>query len=219
VASPQSFVAGAWEGAVVALVGAPRSGKSRLAKACDAAGAWSRRLVYEPHAARDRIESRRGRLLYPWPGRLVSVSALLRCPELLDREPLRLVVAPDPCDGSERALGAQFAAVARAAWHTGGITIVAEEAALYARHTLGLANLIATGGGHAGMRLLVISQSWTRIPIDVRRCVSHVVAFAQSEPADVSELRKKCGPGFARGVARLALGAPPLTWRLGDALT
>lgn len=202
---------------MVAVVGAPRTGKSRLVKELDAAGAWPRRIVFEPHGMRDRLEAQRGRKLYPWPGRLVTVRALLERPELLDVEPLRLVVVPETATGDEAACGRDFAAVARLAWHTGDLTIVAEEAALYARHTLGLANLLATGGGHAGMRLLAISQSWTRLPIDVRRCVSHVVAFAQSEPADVAELRKKCGQGFARNVARLELGSRPLTWRLGDA--
>lgn len=223
VRDPVAFVAEAHAGAVVAIVGVPQSGargvrwgKSRLAKAVDASGAWPRRLVFEPHGRRDRLEAARGKPLHPWPGRLVSAGDVVRTPGLLDWDPLSLVVVPDgAADEEER--GRMFAAVARAAWHTGDLTVIAEEAAIYARHAIELMNLIATGGGHAGIRLVLISQSFTRIPIDARRCVSHVVAFAQGESADLDALRKRCGAGFAAQVARLALGARPITWRVGDA--
>lgn len=214
---PLAFVAESHEGAVIALVGAPRTGKSRLAKEIDASGAWRRRVVFEPHGARDRLEASRGRELYPWAGTLLGVRDLLEVPEALDVDPLALVVVPEPGDGVE--LGADFAAVARLVWHTGDLALVAEEAALYGRHAVELVNLIATGGGHAGLRFVGISQSWTRLPIDFRRCVSHVVAWAQSEPADVIELSKKCGRRFGARVARLGLGDRPLCWRLGDAMT
>lgn len=220
---PVAFVAEAHPGSVVAIVGVPQSGargarwgKSRTAKAVDASGAWPRRIVFEPHGRRDRLEAARGKPLHPWPGRLVSVGDVLRSPGILDSDPLDLVVVPDGArDEEER--GRMFAAVARACWHTGDVTVVAEEAAIYARHAVELMNLIATGGGHAGLRLVLISQSFTRIPIDARRNVSHVVAFAQGETADLDALRKRCGRGFAAGVARLGLGARPLTWRVGDA--
>jgi hypothetical protein len=213
---PIAFIRSAWAGAVIALVGAPQTGKSRLAKDADAAGVWPRRLVYEPHGRRDRLEVARGRKLWPWRGRLVSVADVLRNPAILDVDPLALVAVPDGAR-DEAARGKLFSAIGELVWETGGITLIAEEAAIYARHALEVANLLATGGAHADVRLVLISQSWTRIPLDVRRCVSHVVAFTQSEPADVDELRKKCGKEFARRVAALNRGASPLLWALGDA--
>jgi len=202
-------------GSVVAVIGAPGTGKSRAVKAAAAAGAWPRRVVYEPHARRDRIEEARGRKLYPWPGSLVSIRDLMRRPDLLDSDPLALVVDPAGLDAVS--MGRDFGTLARLAWHTGDLTIIAEEAAIYARQALEAATLISTGGRHAGLRLIAISQSWTRIPLDVRRCVSDVIAFAQSEPRDVDELGRKCGRDFAERVRRLSSGAIPCTWRQGDA--
>lgn len=215
--TPIDFVREAPEGSVVALIGAPRTGKSRLAKAADAAGAWRRRVVFEPHGLRDRIEETRGRRLYPWRGRLVTVGALLESPYLLDSDPLRLVVVPEGRSEAER--GRDFEAIGSLAWATGGITVVAEEAAIYARRAIEVATLIATGGGHAGMRLVVISQSWGRIPVDVRRCVSHLVAFAVSEAGDLRELKPKIGARRTAAVASLHAGDPPILWRQGDAAT
>lgn len=197
---------------MIALVGAPGTGKSRTARA--AAEAWPRRVVYEPHGERDRIEARRGKRLYPWRGDLVRLHDLLRDPAVLDRSPLRAVVVPGTLDPA--ASGAGFAALCRLAWHTGDLSIVAEEAALYARHAVEAANLIATGGRHAGVRLVMISQRWGRIPIDVRGCVSHLVVYALSEASDVQDLAAKCGRVFAQRARALAAGDAPLTWRQGD---
>lgn len=219
---PVAFLADAHEGAVIAVVGAPQSGvrgaewgKSRTVKAVDATGVWPRRVVFEPYGVRDRVEASRGRRLYPWPGRVVTVRQLVADPSILDFDPLSLVVVPDMGRGAD--LGRAFETVADLAWSTGGITVIGEEAALYARNALELCNRLATGGGHTGMRLVMIAQRWGRVPIDVRGCVSHLVAFAQAEDADVDALRKRCGRRFADEVQRLGVGARPLTWRLGDA--
>lgn len=215
--TPIEFIRSAEEGSVVAAIGPPRTGKSRLIKAADAAGAWPRRLVFEPHGMRDRIESARGRELYPWPGQIVTTGALLAAPVLLDREPLRLVVTPE--GRTEKARGEDFEAIGNLAWTTGGITLIGEEFAIYARRAIEVANLIATGGGHAGMRLIVISQSWGRIPVDVRRCVSHLVAFGATDAGDLEALRQTLGKRRTAAVASLKKGDPPVLWRRGDALT
>lgn len=209
---PVEFVREAEPGSVIALIGAPGTGKSRTAKA--AAEAWPRRVVYEPHGERDRVEAARGKELFPWRGDLVRLPDLLRAPSVLDRDPLRLVIVPGTLDAERSGRG--FAALCRLAWHTGEIAIVAEEAALYARHAVAEATLIATGGRHAGVRLVMVAQRWGRIPIDVRECVSHLVAYAGAG-ADLKELAAKCGAAFAQGVRALKRGDGPQTWRQGDA--
>ena len=214
---PIEFVRSAAEGSVLAIIGPPRTGKSRLAKAAADAGCWPRRLIFEPHGLRDRIEATRGRQLYPWRGVLVTVGQLLATPAMLDRDPLRLVVVPEA--RGEEARGRDFAAVGDLAWSTGGLTVIGEEFAIYARRAVEVANLIATGGGHAGMRLVVISQSWGRIPVDVRRCVSHLACFGASDAGDIKALRQTIGKRRTAAVAALQVGDPPILWRQGDAAT
>lgn len=214
-----AFLAASTPGEVLASTGVPRSGKSRTVKLADQLGAFPRRLVFEPYAARDRIESARGNQLYPWAGEVVAFPELVRNPRryLCRAAPLRLVIDPacDPFDARE--LGRRFTSCAKLAFYAGGVDLIAEEAALYAREATPAMLLVATGGGHARMRLVVISQRFGRIHIDARGCITRIVAFAQSEAADLDALRTKCGPAWTAKVARLDREAgTPVTWRIGQ---
>lgn len=203
-------------GATCAVIGAPGTGKTRAVQHADRHGAFRRRVVFDPYALTDRREASRGRLVTPWPGVLVTPRGLLECPEVLDREPLAVVVAPETDEPAQ--LGRDFQAVCRLAWSTGDVDVIAEEAGLYGREAARMVQRLASGGRHVGVRLVLLSQSVTRLPIEARRYLSHVVAFAQGEPADVANLRQRCGRKFAARVQALRVGGPPEFWRLGDAL-
>jgi hypothetical protein len=218
IAAAAAFLAESVPGEVLASTGLPRTGKSRTVKAADASGAFGRRVVFEPYAARDRLESAAGHELYPWAGQVVAYPELVRNPRrYLCGSRCRLVVDPG-CDAFDaRELGRRFTSLAKLCFAVGGIDLVAEEAALYGREATPAMLLVATGGGHARMRLVVISQRFGRIHIDARGCITRVVAFAQSEAADLDALRVKCGRPWADRVARLDphCGTPVL-WKAGQ---
>jgi hypothetical protein len=145
---------------------------------------------------------------------LISVRDLCAHPDVLDRPNLRLVVALDSRTEQDR--GRDFSRVLELAWHTGDLDIIAEEIGLYGRAAVEWVMQVASGSGHAGIRLHTICQSVGRIPIDARRHFSHVAALAQGEESDLDALRKRCGRAFAAAVSRLRKGDPPVTWQLGE---
>lgn len=203
-------------GSVVGVLGAPGSGKSRAVQAADEAGAFRRRIVFDPYAWTDAASLARGAPAYPWPGRYVTPAELATAPELPDIEP-RLVVAARTLD--RRRLGRDFELVADIVWHTGGVDLIAEEAGLYSRDAVDLIMRLASGGRHVGARLVLIAQSLTRLCIDARRHLSHVVAFAQGEPQDIRELRLRCGRAFSHAVRTLRPGDGRFyMWRQGDVM-
>jgi hypothetical protein len=214
-----SFIAQVPHGGVCAVLGAPRSGKSRALKEADVAGGLgSRRVVFDPYARRDLLLHRAGAKGSPWTGAYVSARELVESPEeLLDFDPVRLVVAPTDLKSS--ALARDFSRVVRACWAAGDVSLVAEEAGLYGRQATEAVMLIASGGGHAAMRLFIVCQSLGRVPIDARRHISHLIAFAQGEPQDLIDLRSRCGAPFVTRVQQLKLGDAPQLWKLGDAMT
>lgn len=204
-----SFAADLRPGDVCAWIGAPRTGKSRALMAADDGGAFPRRVVFDPYADRDRKNARnagtRGHV-HPWPGMLVTVPDLLDHPRLLWTEAERggLVVAPTNLE--PEAVGKDFAALARLAWEVGDVDLLAEEAGLYSRHAVSMVMRLASGGGHAGVRLVLVSQSFTRLQADARRHVSAVLAFPTGAAADFDELRGLCGDGFVSDLRSLRKG-------------
>jgi hypothetical protein len=209
-------------GAVSCTLGVPQTGKTTAVMSAWREGALGRRvLVFDPYARRDRLESRRNPgSKRPWPGMLITPEDLLRNLQVLDRPELMLVVCPEGIP-TEATLGKMFSGVAEACWHTGSIDLVAEEIGKYGRAGVEWVNTIASGGGHAGIRLHAICQSFGRVAIDARRQVTHLVVFAQGDNRDLKELRERCGDEFVARVQQLRPrqgdrpADPPLTWRLG----
>jgi len=213
IAAAVSALASLVSGECWAVVGLPGTGKTHAAQVAlrEWRKSFARIVIFDPYADRDRANPQ----AHPWAGDLVTSAALFAAPERLDRRAL-LVVSPDTLDA--RAMGRRFAAVADLCWYTGGVCLVAEEAALYGREAAGAVLRVATGGRHAGMGLVLLSQAIGRIPIDGRRCLAGIVAGTQSEPADVQALRDRTeltAPGWADKVATLRKGDPLAVWRVG----
>lgn len=201
-------------GSVISVNGAPRTGKSKWVREAAAAGVFERLVIFDPYNRRDRQERRRGRVdIFPWEGELVELEQLILEPELLDRCPLRLVVQPTSLDPEQ--LGKDFATLANLVWSTGGIDLIAEEAGLYSRWAVNLLMQLASGGGHVGMRLVLICQSFGRLAKDARRHASSILTFAVGEESDLKSLRQK-SKAFAQAVQELQPGDPPLCWQLGN---
>lgn len=200
-------------GQVFAVTGAPGTGKTRIVQ--KARESWRRSVVFDVYAARDRLNFERGdRRRYPWPGEVVYASTLFEHPELLDADPLDLVVQPDRIDA--RNAGAAFAGVAELAWHTGGdVVLIAEEAGIYSRNATDLVNRVSSGGAHAGVSVVFLVQSFGRLHKDARRCCSHLVCGAAGEESDFKSLRERSRP-FAERVRRLRVGDPQALWKVGD---
>lgn len=210
------FLASTEPGAVVAVCGMPRTGKSRALKLYDAHPSLSRRVVFDPYAARDlRLYRLKEEPAPPWGGTWCSPAELVRWPgELIDSAPCKVVVVPPSL--APEGLGRDFSRVARVLWDTGRVDLVAEEAGLYSRWAVPLVMQLASGGGHARMRLFLVSQSFSRLAVDARRHVSHLVSFAQGSAEDLEALGKRAGRGFADRVRALRPGEAPATWRLGE---
>lgn len=202
-------------GGVVSVNGMPRTGKSRVLKACDGR-VWRRRVVFDPYDTRDCALFASGDSpAPPWPGVRCSAADLAKYPELLlDKDPCTVVVRPSSMDKEQ--MGEEFSQVARVLWATGRVELIAEECGLYSRQATDMIMQLASGGGHALMRLWLVSQSFGRIQKDGRRHVSHVVSFAQGESSDFDDLKKK-SPALAERVRKLRPGMAPALWRLGDA--
>lgn len=219
-----AFYASMHPGAVSATLGVPGVGKTPIVVQAWREGALRDRVVVvDPYARRDRLEFSTGRSTKrPWPGMLISPQQLLANLEVLDRPKLMLVVCPEGVP-AEKALGDIFSAVARACWHSGSIDLVGEEFGKYGRQASEWVNTVASGGGHADMRLHAICQSLGRVQIDGRRNITHLVVGAQGDEEDLRVLRLRCGKVFAAAVKKLRPreddrpADPPLTWRLGGA--
>jgi hypothetical protein len=217
------FLSALPKGSVCAVTGAPGTGKTRAVQVADACGAFRRRIVFDPYGFRDRLEHKRGKHdLHPWPGEIGTAPDLVAMVEetepgrsIIDRDPLRLVVSSR--DLRPEKLGKAFAAVADLAWNTGDVDLICEEAGLYSRQATDLIMRCASGGRHAGMRLLFIVQSLGRLQKDGRRHLTHGVFHACAEPDDLTDVRARCGPDFAAALSRLTPGESPLTWQLGQA--
>ncbi len=199
------------EGGAAAICGLPRSGKSRIAKA--AADQLRRVVVFDPYGDRDRLESAHGHELYPWTGDLWSIRELALHPGALLPDPLRLVVTPRALD--EHTLGQDFASLAELCWHAGNLDLVAEEASLYSRQAASAVLRLTSGGGHARVRLILITQSIGMLSIMAARHLTHVVALNQSDASDFKILAARCGKAFTRKVQAWTPGDRPNIWRLG----
>jgi hypothetical protein len=192
------LLASAPAGSVAAVCGRPGTGKSRVVKLAIARHPekFRRLVVFDPHAKRDRLMLERGAQLYPWQGELVEFAELVAAPrKLLCRSPVALVVDPGTIDRAK--LAARFKTTAALAWNAGGLDVIAEEAALYAREATDPITLYATSGRHTGGRLFLISQRFMRVHVDARELLSHVVLFGPRDPtapafggADVRAVRE-----------------------------
>lgn len=211
-----AFLASVYSGGVAAITGMPRTGKTTEATLA-LPSVSVRSMAFSPYHLRDAREAERGKLVRLYPGRVVTPEELCADPTILDVTPLRLVVCPWRDEGDLK-LGRQFAAVLKVAWETGDVDVWADECSRYMRGAVEQVNQIATGGGHAGMRLFAVSQTPGRFPIDFRKMISHWATFALGSPEDLDAVRDRAGRDFADRVARLAgppHPSPPLTWRLG----
>lgn len=221
---PTRFLRELPPGSVCLVEGAPGTGKTRAVQAAGRAGAFRRRVVFDPYAYRDRLELRRGKLCSPWPGELgtteellADVSASPAGHSLLDRDPVSLVIGAHNLDS--QALARDFTRVAELCWSTGDVDLLCEEAGLYSREAAELIMRYASGGRHVGGRLVIIAQSIGRVTIEARRYLSHILAFAMGETSDVDDHRKRCGAAFVEELRRRSIGDPPIGWRLGQSLT
>jgi hypothetical protein len=228
LAAAVAFVSDAPSGAVVSVSGIPGTGKSCVLQLALAAGAFPRVLAFDPHARRDRIELALGNdEIHPWPGELVPYPELVaRARTLLSRPRFRIVVDPGTLQIEDGKIGGRmvpglatrFARVTELAFAAGGVDVIGEEAALYARGAVQAINLVSTGSRHGRVRLYLVSQRFMRVPIDARENLSHLVVFALGGAADLAELRARCGAGFEAEARRLVKGGPPLLWHVGQSL-
>lgn len=62
---------------------------------------------------------------------------------------------------------------------------------------------LACMGRHDEIEIVFVTQRAAKVPIDARSQCQNVVAFAQSEPADLEALRLRCGKNFAEEVSLL----------------
>lgn len=212
-----AFLAALEWGGVAAVTGQPRTGKTTVTLAA-AEQAWPRTIVLDPYAERDAARQRRGEKIRRWTGERMTLRELAACPELLDRPRFRYVVScgPDPRDAE---LARTFDGLAGLAWDTGDITLIAEEASRYGRAAEDWFKQVATGGQHAGLRFVAISQRLGLIPIDTRAQVSHWVAFARVLPGDFDGLmggRRAVGDALYQRMLALSKGDAPVTWSLGE---
>lgn len=214
VSAAAAVVAKIRPGQVHASIGIPGTGKTKTVQT--ASRAWRRVVTFDPFAAIDRRQASRGGFRGGWDGHLVNVLDLLHQPELLDRANLRLVVTSSAPD--KRTMGRDFSTLASLCWHTGNLVLVAEECGAYSRDAHELVFRIASGGRHAGLSLVLVCQSLTRITIDGRRHITSITAGAQGEPADLDALRARCGRTFTERVRALKADPPdpPIAWRLGE---
>jgi hypothetical protein len=222
---PVAFLRSLQPGSVCAVTGAPRTGKTTTVQRACRAGLFRRRVVFEPYGFRDRLNLQRGEKVSPWTGEIGTAVELLAHPELLDRDPVALVVSSRNL--SRKVLGNAFSVTADLVWHTGGVDLICEEAGLYSREATELIMRFASGGGHCNSRVIFIVQSLGRLTKDGRRHLSHVLAFAAGEVSDIEDYRKRCGPEFAAELQRLRAADPetgrpadpPIAWQLGQVLT
>lgn len=216
-------------GGVAAGVGVPNSGKTTVVQeALDHAPWGTRAVVFDPYALVDRAKWNRGdHRKRPWWPRcpVLTIDELLRNPGELDRRQVRLVVTGTRGSIDKKQLGADFATLCELLQLTHDVALVGEEAGLYSRQAADWINIVATGGAHFGMRLVLLAQRMGRIEIDAREMVTTVIAGAQGGPKELQELASRCGDDFAEQVRSLRPPTPdgrpgdaPIAWRLGDGL-
>lgn len=218
-------------GGVAAATGLPGSGKTTTVEEALDAAPWGQRAgLFDPYAIRDRRNWDAGhRERKPWwlgakDVSLFTLDELLRRPALLDRARCRVIVAGTNGTLDEARLGRDFSTLAGLLWHTGNFALLGEECGLYSRHAAAAINRVATGGAHAGMRLVLLCQTLRRIQIDAREGITRLVVGAQGSPKDLKALEERCGRHFAEQVKSLRQpenGRPvdaPIAWKLGDGL-
>lgn len=171
-------------------------------------------LIVDPHATLDR--ERRDPQREPWDGELVTWSELLAHRfDVLKFGAGRVVI--DPQSHDDLVTGSRVASILDLVWRAGGNwDVVLEEAGIYSRQCIAMINLLATGGGHNGIRLFLIAQSVGRITIDARRNISAMALWPQSEPKDYQELRWKVGLTGVKTLTTMVPHDPPVTWVAGQ---
>lgn len=193
------------------VIGLPGFGKTHFLKH----GLRSdRSLIVDPHASLDR--HRRDPKREPWDGELVLWSELIEHRfDILQAGTGRVVI--DPQSHDDLLTGRRVATLLDLVWRAGGDwDVVLEEAGVYSRQCISMINLLATGGGHNGIRLFLIAQSLGRITIDARRNFSALALWPQSDPEDLLELRKKVGLTGVRTLTTMVPHDPPVTWVAGQ---
>ncbi len=219
---PVAVLASLNSGDVAGVVGLPGSGKSYTSQ--EAAKRLRRVIVFDPYAIRNLLAWELGeRARRPWAVALgvapLTLAELYRNPGLIDRSPSHLVISASlKTDVTEdsASLASEFSSLVGTLWLSGGgITLFAEESALYNRAAVPAVLRLSTGGAHGGMSLVLLAQRFGRMHIDARANLTTLVAGVQQEEIDVDALKERAGKAFSQQVTRLPK-RKQLVWQLGD---
>ncbi len=175
-----------------------------------------RLVVFDPYSSLDRRRAAAGQARRrTWQGDAWTYEELVeaRCAPLRASR-CRVVLDPHTLDEAE--LGRRVSRALDWCWAAGDVDVVLEEGGLYSRLAVPLINRLSTGGGHAGIRLILIAQGWGRICKDARRNVTRALLFAQEDEGDLALLAPKIGRVVAASLATFKKGNPPVLWKQGD---
>lgn len=204
-----------YAGSMVGVFGLPRYGKTTLVQTADAENYFPRRTVFSPRERQDRDRAMRGEPVSPWNGTLVSTRQLLARPSLLDRDDASIVVQPDAHPSNAHGLARECEALLKLLEETEGVDALMDEVALYSREAWQSIRAFASGAGHFNAKAVWMSQQPSLLTTYVRKQLSLVVCFGQTDEDDLKALRGKCGKEFAEAVRVLPKGSAPLCYVQG----
>ncbi len=115
---------------------------------------------------------------------------------------VRVAVVQTDWDDPER----EFVRFCRCVWEIGALYCEIEELSEVCgpSYMPGALRRLVKLGRHRGIALLCVGQRFAEdFPKGITSAASRIIAFRQSEPADLAALEKRCGPGTAAACASL----------------